>query len=299
MGDPSLFKWRHFEAEISLCAVRWYLRYALSYRDVEELLRERGISVDHTTVFRWVQRYVPELDQWCRPQLKGTNDSYRVDETYITIKKHWYDLYCAVDSTGTTLDFMLSPTRDAEAAERFFRQVLQTSHVLIPRVITVDKNAAYPPACEALQQERLRPESCQLRQCKDWNNVGEQDHRFSKRRVNPGLGFGALVTAQRTIQGDEAIHMLHNGQLQGVTKGDVLAQNRVSNQLFRLAASGALSSLSSRSHEFLQYNHVHATAVIRGNRNPKMFEDIFRGEHPRHATLLPMQRPEVIPRPGR
>jgi hypothetical protein len=93
MSDPSLFKWRHFEADIILCAVRWYLRYALSYRDVEELMRERGVWVDHTTVFRWVQRYAPELDKRCRPQLKVTNDSYRVDETYIKIKKHWYYLH--------------------------------------------------------------------------------------------------------------------------------------------------------------------------------------------------------------
>jgi transposase, IS6 family len=205
MSDPSLFKWRHFEADIILCAVRWYLRYALSYRDVEELLRERGVTVDHTTIFRWVQRYAPELDKRCRPQLKAANNSYRVDETYIKIKRQWYYLYRAVDSTGATLDFMLSPTRDAEAAERFFRQVLQASHTLTPRVITVDKNAAYPPAFEALQQERLLPETCLLRQCKYLNNIIEQDHRFVKRRVNPGLGFGAFATAQRTIQGYEAM----------------------------------------------------------------------------------------------
>jgi transposase, IS6 family len=236
MSDLSLFKWRHFEADIILCAVRWYLRYALSYRDVEELMRERGVRVDHTTVFRWVQRDAPELDKRCRPQLKATNDSYRVDETYIKIKKQWYYLYRAVDSTGATLDFMLSPTRDAEAAEHFFRQVLQASHTLTPRVITVEKNAAYPPAFESLQQEKTLPETCQLRQCKYLNNMVEQGHRFIKRRVNPGLGFGAFVTAQRTIQGYEAIHMLHKGQLQGVTKGDVLAQNRVINQLFGLTA---------------------------------------------------------------
>jgi transposase, IS6 family len=85
MSDLSLFKWRHFQADIILCAVRWYLRYALSYRDVEELRRERGVWVDHTTVFRWVQRYAPELDQRCRPSLRATNDSYRLDETYIKI----------------------------------------------------------------------------------------------------------------------------------------------------------------------------------------------------------------------
>jgi transposase-like protein len=151
--------------------VRWYLRYALSYRDVEELLRERGIFVDHTTVCRWVQRYAPELDKRCRPHLNSTNNSYRVDEMYIKIKKQWHYLYRAVDSQGQTLDFLLSPTRDAEAAERFFRQVLQASHTRIPRVITVDKNAAYPLAFEALQQEGILPETCQLRPCKYLNNV--------------------------------------------------------------------------------------------------------------------------------
>ena|SRR5215813_3301122 len=100
MSDRSLFKWRHFQADIILCALRWYLRYALSYRDVEELMHERGVFVDHTTVFRWVQRYAPELEQRCRPLLKATNDSYRVDETYIKIKRQWYDLYRAVDSEG-------------------------------------------------------------------------------------------------------------------------------------------------------------------------------------------------------
>jgi IS6 family transposase len=82
MSASSLFKWRHFQADIILCGVRWYLRYALSYRDVEELMQERGVTVDHTTIFRWVQRYAPELAQRCRPQLKAANDSYRVDETY-------------------------------------------------------------------------------------------------------------------------------------------------------------------------------------------------------------------------
>jgi IS6 family transposase len=236
MSDPSLFKWRHFQADIILCAVRWYLRYALSYRDVKELLRERGVSVDHTTIFRWVQHYAPELDKRCRPHLNSTNDSYRVDETYIKIKKQWYYLYRAIDSTGATLDFMLSAMRDADAAERFFRQVLQASHTLPPRVITVDKHAAYPPAFEALQQEGMLPESCLLRPCKYLNNVIEQDHRFVKRRVNPGLGFGSFATALRTIQGYEAIHMFRKGQIEGVAKRDVLAQNRVINRLFGLAA---------------------------------------------------------------
>jgi transposase-like protein len=165
-----------------------------------------------------------------------TNDSYRVDGTYIKIKKHWYYLYRAVDSTGATLDFMLSASRDAHAAEQFFQKVLDARHTTPPRVITVDQNAAYPLAFDALQHDSTLPETCLLRQCKYLNNLMEQDHRFIKRRVNPGLGFGTFSTAQQTIQGYEAMHMLHKGQLEGVTKGDVLAQNRVINQLFGLAA---------------------------------------------------------------
>src|SRR2546430_1839831 len=131
---------------------------------------------------------------------------------------------------------MLSAAHDADAAEHFFRQVLRALHTRTPRVITVDKNAAYPPAFEALQQEGMLPETCLLRPCKYLNTGIEQDHRFVKRRVNPGLGFGAFSTAQRTIQGYEAMHMLRKGQIAGMAKKDVLAQNRVINQLFGLAA---------------------------------------------------------------
>src|SRR5713101_7655441 len=150
MDKPPLFIWRHFTGEIIVCGVRWYLRYALSYRDVEELLRERGVAVDHTTVFRWVQRYAPALDKRCRPHLTETNDSYRVDETYITIKKQWYALSRAVDAAGQTIDFLLRARREANAAERFFRKALRAKHTATPRVMTVDKHAAYPPACETL-----------------------------------------------------------------------------------------------------------------------------------------------------
>jgi transposase, IS6 family len=203
---------------------------------VEELIRERGLHVDHPTVFRGVQRYAPELDQRSRPHLKTTHDSYRVDETYLKIKKVWHYLYRAVDSEGNTLDLLLRETRSAKAAQTFFRKVLGAKHTVMPRVITVDQNAAYPLAFEALQQERLLPGSCLLRTCTYLHNVIEQDHRLVKRRVNLGLGFGTLATAQRTIQGYEAMQRLHKGQLEGVTKRDVLAQNRAINQLFGIAA---------------------------------------------------------------
>jgi transposase, IS6 family len=148
----------------------------------------------------------------------------------------WHDLSRAVDSEGNTLDFLLRETRGAKAAQTFFRKVVGAHHTVMPRVITVDQHAAYPLAFEARQQERLLPASCLLRLCKYLNNVIEQDHRFVKRRVNAGLGFGAFATAQRTIQGYEAMHRLRKGQLDGVAKRDVLAQDRVINQLFGLAA---------------------------------------------------------------
>jgi transposase, IS6 family len=237
MRDPSLLQWRYFEADlILLCAVRWSLRSALRERDGEALLREHGVVIDHTTVFRWGPCDAPELDRRCRPYRRATNDSERVDETSIKIKKPWYDRYRAVDSTGATLDFMRSAACDADAAERFFRQVREARPTTTPRVITVDQPAAYPPACEALQQARLLCETCRRRQCTYLNQVIEQDHRCVKRRVNSGLGFGTLSTAPRTIQGDEARHMFRNGHLERGTKGDVLAQHRIINQRCGLAA---------------------------------------------------------------
>src|SRR6185436_16495894 len=137
-SDP--FKWRHYESEIILLCVRWYLRYALSYRDLEEMMIERGLSVDHTTIYRWVQAYAPELEKRIRTHLRSTNDSYRVDETYIKIKGAWKYLYRAVDSTGQTFDFMLIAKRDARAAKRFFRKMLKASKHQSPQVINVDQN---------------------------------------------------------------------------------------------------------------------------------------------------------------
>ena len=122
LSNATPFKWRHFEAEIILLCVRWYLRYALSSRDLEEMMQERGLSVDHTTIYRWVQHYAPELEKRCRPHLKMTTDSWRVDETYVKVKKVWQYLYRAVDSQGRTLEFLLSPTRDAPFRQALFPQ---------------------------------------------------------------------------------------------------------------------------------------------------------------------------------
>ena len=137
--------------------------------------------------FRWVQDYAPELDKGIHPHLTATNDSWRVDEMYIKIKGKRRYLYLAVDSEGNTLDFMLIAKQDVKAAKRFFEKVLRGSHVTTPRMINVDKNAMYPPAIDELKTAENLPEKTELRQVKYLNNLIEQDHRFVKRRVNPGL----------------------------------------------------------------------------------------------------------------
>jgi len=108
MNSKPRFKWRHFLPEIILWGVRWYCRYPISYRDLEEMMSARGVAVNQTTLYRWVQSYAPQLDKRCRPHLKPTNDSWRVDETYIKVKGEDKYLERAVDSLGNTLDFLLT-----------------------------------------------------------------------------------------------------------------------------------------------------------------------------------------------
>ena len=224
-------------------------------------MAERGLRVDHSTIYLWVQRYAPELEKRCRPHLKACNDSWKVDETYIKVKKVWMYLYRAVDSEGNTLEFLLSPTRDAEAAKRFFvkalhcpagsapqtptveKQVTQSTTPAdfkasraAPRVINVDKNAAYPKAMAELKAAGILPQGVELRQVKYLNNLVEQDHRFIKRLTKPGLGFFSVETAWRTLPGYEVMHMIRKGQVSGVGKGDIMGQVRFIASLFGVAA---------------------------------------------------------------
>ena len=235
MPSDNPFKWRQFEPGLILLCVRWYLRYAVSYRDLEEMMRERGLCVDHTTIYRWVQRYAPEIDKRCRPFLRRTTDSYRIDETYVRVGGAWHYLYRGVDSNGDTLDFLLRATRDRNAAIAFFRKTVGASHTTPPRVVNVDKNPAYPIAVEAIKHEGFfRPRSS-LRQCKYLNNVIEQDHRFIKRRTRPMLGFKRFTTAWRTVRGIEIMHALRKGQARWMAKGDVVGQTRLIHKVFGLA----------------------------------------------------------------
>ena len=227
------FKWKHFAGEIILQTVRWYLKYALSYKNLEEIMAERGINVDHTTIMRWVHQYSPEMEKRIRRQLRPTNDSWRVDETYIKVKSEWKYFYRAVDSTGDTIDFMLSAKRNRKAAKRFFKNALNSNHNQIPRVITVDKNPAYPPAIDELKNDKILPKNVGIRQIKYLNNIIEQDHRSIKRIVNPMLGFQSFQSANKTLKGIEAMNMIRKGQVNDLNYS-VFNEVKYINQLFGL-----------------------------------------------------------------
>ncbi len=229
-----MFKGRQTEPEFILCAVRWYLRYSLSLRDVEELLVERGLEADHTTIWRWVQRYGPELDQRLRRHLKPTNKSWRVDETYIRVNGRWCYLYRAIDSSGATIDFLWSALRDAAAAKRLFRKALSDSSHPQPRVINTDLAPIYGSAIPDIKKEGTLRRRCRHRPVQYLNNILEQDHRAIKRRVKASQGFRDFQAAQRTIQGYEALHMIGKGQARWVSGSDIRRQNQFIDQLFEL-----------------------------------------------------------------
>lgn len=235
MEKQNLFKWKHYQPDIILLTVRWYLRYNLSFRDLVEMMEERGLSIAHTTIMRWVHQYGPELDERIRRHLKTTNDSWRVDETYVKVKGQWMYLYRAVDSEGNTIDFYLSKIRDTKAAKRFFKKALRSFHVSKPRVITVDKNPTYPMAIEELKNQKKMPVGIQLRQVKYLNNIVEQDHRFIKKRVRSMLGLKSFSTATSVISGIEAMHMIKKRQL---ISRDKSAQNQIKfiHELFGITA---------------------------------------------------------------
>src|SRR5436305_7317853 len=221
---PAVFKGRHFEPEIIILCVRRYLRFSLSYRNLEELMAERNLAVDHVTVWRWVQRYAPELDRRCRRELRMTNRSWRVDETYVRVAGKWTYLYRAVDSGGDTIDFLLSPKRDAVAAKRFFQKALRAPGHPRPRVINVDGNASYPKVIAELKRNGDLGRRCRCRPVRYLNNIVEQDHRAIKRRVRASQGFRAFHSAWRAIQGMETVNMIRKGQIRWLPKGNILGQ---------------------------------------------------------------------------
>ncbi|HEY8071609.1 MAG TPA: IS6 family transposase [Methylocystis sp.] len=206
-----LFKGRHFDrARIILC-VRWYLRLKLSYRDLVETMAERGVYLAHTTIMRWIQRFVPEFEKrWNRFAYKAGR-SWRVDETCVKIKGRWTYLYRAVDSDGKTIDFLLRANRDVAAAKAFFQRAFK-SQGRLPRAITLDGYQASHRAAREFLGEHRRGGRTEARSSKYLNNLIEQDHRSLKLRLGPMLGFKRFRRASITIAGIELMYRIRKGQ---------------------------------------------------------------------------------------
>ena len=206
-----LFAGRHFDREVILLCVRWYLRFKLSLRDLVEMMAERGLSLAHTTIMRWVQHYTPEFEKrWNRHAL-AVGGSWRVDETYVKIRGVWRYLYRAVDRAGQTVDFRLSTRRDVAAAKAFFRKAIK-SQQRQPQTITLDGYAASHRAVHELKADGSLPTETKLRSSKYLNNLIEQDHRGVKQRIAAMLGFKQFRNAAITIAGIELMHRIRKGQ---------------------------------------------------------------------------------------
>ncbi|MDE9448091.1 IS6 family transposase, partial [Xenorhabdus bovienii] len=204
------FKRLHYPVDIIAQCVRWYLAYALSLRNLEEMMAERGIEVDHSTLHRWVTRLVPLLDKAFRRYKRPVGRRWRMDETYIKVKGQWKSLYRAVDTTGQTIDFLLTAKRDAPAALRFFHKAIR--HHGEPEVVTIDKSGANKAALASLNAGKPKKNRIKIRQSKYLNNLIEQDHRRIKRRIRLMLGFKNFRRAQTLLAGIELLCMLSKGQ---------------------------------------------------------------------------------------
>src|ERR687893_2611687 len=197
------FKGRHFEASLILQAVSWYLRYPLSYRDIEEMLLERGLDVDHSTLNRWVLAYAPLIERRLRFFRKPPCGSVRIDETYIRIRGQWRYLYRAIDKHGTPVDFLLTASRDLDAAKRFFRKMLQDEPLLGPDRIGTDGAGPYPPAITAARKAGLLARTPLHHVTKHLQQGIESDHFRVKRPMPRISSFQSFPTARRTIPGFE------------------------------------------------------------------------------------------------
>ena len=203
------FKGAHFPQDIILPCVRWYVAYPLSTRHIEELMLERGVHVDHSTVNRWVIKYSPQLEEAFRRRKRPVWVSWQMDETYIKIKGAWYYLYRAVDKQGQTIDFLLTAHRDEQAAKQFLTKAIRRHGV--PEKITIDGSAANEAAIKSYNEEHGT--AIVIRKIKYLNNIVEQDHRAVKRITRPMLGFKSFAAAQDTLVGVELMHMIKKKQM--------------------------------------------------------------------------------------
>ena len=223
------FKGTHFPPEVILMGLRWYLAYPLSTRHVEELLEERGVNVDHSTINRWVIKYSPQLEAEFHRRKRQVWTSWRMDETYIRVKGKWKYFYRAVDKFGKTIDFLLTEQRDEKAARNFLNKAIGR-HGGVPEKITIDGSAANEAAIKSYNEEHGT--SIEIRKAKYLNNIVEQDHRGVKRITRPMLGFKSYEAAQATLTGIELVRMLRKGQL----NGEELEGLSVAEQFNKLAA---------------------------------------------------------------
>ncbi len=192
-------------------AIRWYLAYSLSYRNIEELMAERGVSIDHSTINRWVIKYSPLLEtRFTNHHKKKVGTSWRMDETYIKVKGRWCYLYRAVDKSGDTIDFMLAKNRDFNAAKRFFNKAIGFNGQ--PEKVTIDKSGANNLALKRINKSRPDHHKIEIRQIKYLNNIVEQDHRFIKIITRPTKSFKSFQAAHATLMGVEIHHMLRKNQ---------------------------------------------------------------------------------------
>jgi transposase-like protein len=210
MRTSNLFKGRHFDQEIIVLCVRWYLRFKLSSRDLVQMMAERGVALTHTTILRWVHRYVPEFEKRWNKYSRLVGRSWRCDETYIKVKGRWMYLYRAVDRQGWTVDFLLSERRNVAASKRFFSKAMKKHGT--PRVITLDAYAASHRAIAELKSAGSIAHSVGTRSSKYLNNIVEQDHRRIKQRIRPMLGFKRFETATITISGIELAEKIRKQQ---------------------------------------------------------------------------------------
>ncbi|MFM0131705.1 IS6 family transposase [Paraburkholderia sediminicola] len=210
----------HYPLDVILLCVRWYVAYPLSLRHLEQMMAERGISVDHSTVHRWALKLLPVLEKAFRRCKRAVGRSWRMDETYIRVRGEWKYLYRAVDKAGNTIDFLLRAHRDKVAARRYFEKAIAQNGE--PETVTIDKSGSNLAALQALNAEREAP--IRIRQKKYLNNVVEQDHRAIKRRTRPMLGFKNFRCARIILGGIEFMHMIVKGQMKDVGIAQTPAQ---------------------------------------------------------------------------
>jgi transposase-like protein len=231
----SIFKRRRFPVGIIVLCVRLYCKYGISYRDLAEMMQECGIKVHPSTIFRWVQRYAPEIEKRIRQHQGSGSGSWRVDETYVCVGGRWQYLFRAVDKHGQFIASMLSDRRDTGAAYRFLRKALKTMSDHPPFSITTDKLASYPKAIQRLQDQGLLSKNVEHRTSKYLNNIIEADHGALKRVIRPTRGFQRMKTARATLKGFEVMRMIRRGHCV-LTRAGAIGEIRLVNQLFGLAA---------------------------------------------------------------